>query len=446
MQVYFHCIRRPCLSFCLWHPSRGAVVKCSILPQGKVLSEHWNGTTRYIIHLSPNPCEKYRLTFLLSPWSHLRRLQERAGDPWKRSEKPSLLTLQYTITNLNVCHSICYLWRHIYSVKSCHFFRARWKRLIRGTSAAPRRLLMKSHDGADEDLLIFLSAVFTICRSLHLRSPGKRWHPTDRNVRRGWRSKVLACPGASDNSLHKSWSLGWARVSWQGSRPRRRPAGAGQGGKTPQGAPSPVTGPQTQQASTQRLWQLRQSVKPPLRNRTPPPLGEEMGKGTRRHRGQHLLSATRPTWRQPFATRPNIRESRLTFFPWASAARPFPPAPAAAQSSSGKMAQPPGEWGGPPRWPRLFPSLPLWPGCVSLCAAAPLKDMKLMDVKLGQLPTWLAMRDFTPGGILGALRRGEGGWGEGARPPCRNSSAPPRPAKTWRVWIPSPDGARQISV
>ncbi|NXT88378.1 PTCD1 protein, partial [Anhinga rufa] len=44
-----------------------------------------------------------------------------------------------------------------------------------------------------------------------------------------------------------------------------------------------------------------------------------------------------------------------------------------------------------------------------LCAAVPLKDMKLMDVKLGQLPTWLAMRDFTPGGIAGALRRGEGG-------------------------------------
>ncbi|NXG88117.1 PTCD1 protein, partial [Stercorarius parasiticus] len=40
-----------------------------------------------------------------------------------------------------------------------------------------------------------------------------------------------------------------------------------------------------------------------------------------------------------------------------------------------------------------------------LCATVPLKDMKLMDVKLGQLPTWLAMRDFTPGGIVGALRR-----------------------------------------
>ncbi|NXY75787.1 PTCD1 protein, partial [Glareola pratincola] len=44
-----------------------------------------------------------------------------------------------------------------------------------------------------------------------------------------------------------------------------------------------------------------------------------------------------------------------------------------------------------------------------LCAAVPLKDMKLLDVKLGQLPTWLAMRDFTPGGIVGALQRGEGG-------------------------------------
>ncbi|KAM9222488.1 ATP synthase F(0) complex subunit f, mitochondrial [Leptosomus discolor] len=35
-----------------------------------------------------------------------------------------------------------------------------------------------------------------------------------------------------------------------------------------------------------------------------------------------------------------------------------------------------------------------------------LKDMKLLDVKLGQLPSWLAMRDYTPGGIVGAMRRG----------------------------------------
>ncbi|NXY19025.1 ATPK synthase, partial [Atrichornis clamosus] len=41
-----------------------------------------------------------------------------------------------------------------------------------------------------------------------------------------------------------------------------------------------------------------------------------------------------------------------------------------------------------------------------LPAAVLLKDMKLMDVKLGQLPSWLAMRDFTPGGIMGAMRKG----------------------------------------
>ncbi|NWY45410.1 ATPK synthase, partial [Sylvia atricapilla] len=41
-----------------------------------------------------------------------------------------------------------------------------------------------------------------------------------------------------------------------------------------------------------------------------------------------------------------------------------------------------------------------------LPAAVLLKDTKLMDVKLGQLGSWLAMRDFTPSGILGAVRRG----------------------------------------
>ncbi|NWX16377.1 PTCD1 protein, partial [Aegotheles bennettii] len=48
------------------------------------------------------------------------------------------------------------------------------------------------------------------------------------------------------------------------------------------------------------------------------------------------------------------------------------------------------------------------------CASVLLKDTKLLDVKLGQLPTWLAMRDFTPGGIAGALRRGEGLGGDPA--------------------------------
>ncbi|NXR32569.1 ATPK synthase, partial [Zosterops hypoxanthus] len=41
-----------------------------------------------------------------------------------------------------------------------------------------------------------------------------------------------------------------------------------------------------------------------------------------------------------------------------------------------------------------------------LPAAVFLKDTKLMDVKLGQLGSWLAMRDFTPSGILGGMRRG----------------------------------------
>ncbi|NXI21519.1 ATPK synthase, partial [Sterrhoptilus dennistouni] len=41
-----------------------------------------------------------------------------------------------------------------------------------------------------------------------------------------------------------------------------------------------------------------------------------------------------------------------------------------------------------------------------LPAAVLLKDTKLMDVKLGQLGSWLAMRDFTPSGILGGMRRG----------------------------------------
>ncbi|KFQ45857.1 hypothetical protein N333_09885, partial [Nestor notabilis] len=38
-----------------------------------------------------------------------------------------------------------------------------------------------------------------------------------------------------------------------------------------------------------------------------------------------------------------------------------------------------------------------------LSAAVLLKDMKLLDVKLGQLPSWLAMRYFSPSGILGGV-------------------------------------------
>ncbi|NXE95027.1 PTCD1 protein, partial [Menura novaehollandiae] len=47
-----------------------------------------------------------------------------------------------------------------------------------------------------------------------------------------------------------------------------------------------------------------------------------------------------------------------------------------------------------------------------LPAAVLLKDTKLMDVKLGQLPSWLATRDFTPGGIMGAMRKAAFWFGE----------------------------------
>ncbi|XP_077172710.1 ATP synthase F(0) complex subunit f, mitochondrial [Paroedura picta] len=36
----------------------------------------------------------------------------------------------------------------------------------------------------------------------------------------------------------------------------------------------------------------------------------------------------------------------------------------------------------------------------------PVKDLRLMDVKLGQLPSWLATGDYSPIGIFNALRRG----------------------------------------
>ncbi|XP_041033447.1 ATP synthase subunit f, mitochondrial-like [Carcharodon carcharias] len=36
----------------------------------------------------------------------------------------------------------------------------------------------------------------------------------------------------------------------------------------------------------------------------------------------------------------------------------------------------------------------------------PVAEKRLMDVKLGELSRWITARDFTPNGILGALRRG----------------------------------------
>ncbi|KAG5195418.1 hypothetical protein JEQ12_012707 [Ovis aries] len=55
----------------------------------------------------------------------------------------------------------------------------------------------------------------------------------------------------------------------------------------------------------------------------------------------------------------------------------------------------------------------LWNGSTSfdVCALrwdaqVPLKEKKLLEVKLGELPSWILMRDFTPSGIAGAFQRG----------------------------------------
>nr|XP_057906456.1 ATP synthase subunit f, mitochondrial [Doryrhamphus excisus]XP_057906457.1 ATP synthase subunit f, mitochondrial [Doryrhamphus excisus] len=36
----------------------------------------------------------------------------------------------------------------------------------------------------------------------------------------------------------------------------------------------------------------------------------------------------------------------------------------------------------------------------------PIAERRLMDVKLGELGSWLGARDFTPNGIIAAVRRG----------------------------------------
>ncbi|XP_039081934.1 ATP synthase subunit f, mitochondrial isoform X1 [Hyaena hyaena] len=41
-----------------------------------------------------------------------------------------------------------------------------------------------------------------------------------------------------------------------------------------------------------------------------------------------------------------------------------------------------------------------------MASPVPMKEKKLMDVKLGELPGWILMRDFTPKGIAGAFQRG----------------------------------------
>ncbi|XP_035573680.2 ATP synthase subunit f, mitochondrial isoform X5 [Canis lupus baileyi] len=41
-----------------------------------------------------------------------------------------------------------------------------------------------------------------------------------------------------------------------------------------------------------------------------------------------------------------------------------------------------------------------------MASPVPVKEKKLMEVKLGELPGWILMRDFTPKGIAGAFQRG----------------------------------------
>ncbi|XP_042535098.1 ATP synthase subunit f, mitochondrial-like [Dipodomys spectabilis] len=41
-----------------------------------------------------------------------------------------------------------------------------------------------------------------------------------------------------------------------------------------------------------------------------------------------------------------------------------------------------------------------------MASIVPLKEKKLMDVKLVELPNWILMRDFTPKGIAGAFWKG----------------------------------------
>ncbi|ELW65792.1 ATP synthase subunit f, mitochondrial [Tupaia chinensis] len=41
-----------------------------------------------------------------------------------------------------------------------------------------------------------------------------------------------------------------------------------------------------------------------------------------------------------------------------------------------------------------------------MVSVVPVKEKKLMDVKLGELPSWILMQDFTPKGIAGAFQRG----------------------------------------
>ncbi|XP_033280069.1 ATP synthase subunit f, mitochondrial-like [Orcinus orca] len=41
-----------------------------------------------------------------------------------------------------------------------------------------------------------------------------------------------------------------------------------------------------------------------------------------------------------------------------------------------------------------------------MASVIPLKEEKLLDVKIGELPSWILTQDFTPKGIAGAFQRG----------------------------------------
>uniref|UniRef100_A0A8C3WZZ8 ATP synthase F(0) complex subunit f, mitochondrial n=1 Tax=Catagonus wagneri TaxID=51154 RepID=A0A8C3WZZ8_9CETA len=41
-----------------------------------------------------------------------------------------------------------------------------------------------------------------------------------------------------------------------------------------------------------------------------------------------------------------------------------------------------------------------------MASIVPLEDKRVLEFKLGELPSWMLMRDFTPSGIAGAFQRG----------------------------------------
>ncbi|XP_054579718.1 ATP synthase subunit f, mitochondrial-like [Eptesicus fuscus] len=41
-----------------------------------------------------------------------------------------------------------------------------------------------------------------------------------------------------------------------------------------------------------------------------------------------------------------------------------------------------------------------------MASVVPLKEKRLMEVKIAELPSWILMRDFTPKDIAGAFQRG----------------------------------------